>query len=86
MSCSPDRDIPIIAKDFFKFGSRHWPPIYAEHQDTRLDPAPVTAYVGTEGNELAGRMAMLGVQSNEKKLRLYQEKIDIPTLLKMRPG
>jgi ribonuclease HI len=46
----------------------------------------VAAHAGTEGNELADRMAMLGVQSKEKELRLYQEKIDIPTLLKMRAG
>jgi len=46
----------------------------------------VAAHVGTEGNELADRMAMLGVQRKEKKLRPYQEKIDIPTLLKMRAG
>jgi hypothetical protein len=31
-------------------------------------------------------MAMLGVHSKEKKLRLYWEEIDIPTLLKMRMG
>jgi len=30
-------------------------------------------------------MATLGAQSKEE-LRLYQEKIDIPTLLKMRAG
>ncbi len=46
----------------------------------------VAAHVGTEGNELADRMAMLAVQRKEKKLRLYQETMDIPTLLKMRPG
>jgi ribonuclease HI len=46
----------------------------------------VAAHVGTEGNELADRMAMLGAQSKEKELRLYQEKMDIPTLLKMRAG
>jgi ribonuclease HI len=46
----------------------------------------VAAHVGTEGNELADRMAMLGAQSKEKKLRLYQETMDIPTLLKMRTG
>ena len=32
------------------------------------------------------RMAMLGAQRKEKKLRRYQGKIDIPTLLKMRAG
>jgi hypothetical protein len=31
-------------------------------------------------------MAMLGVQRREEELRPYQEKIDIPTLLKMRAG
>lgn len=46
----------------------------------------VAAHAGTEGNELADRMAMLGVQSKVKELRLYQEKMDIPTLLKMRAG
>jgi ribonuclease HI len=46
----------------------------------------VAAHVGTEGNELADRMAMLGVQSKEKELRRYQETMDIPTLLKMRAG
>jgi len=46
----------------------------------------VAAHVGTEGNELADRMAMLGVQRREAELRPYQEKIDIPRLLKMRAG
>ena len=46
----------------------------------------VAAHVGTEGNELADRMAMLAVRRKEKKLRLYREEIDIPTLLKMRAG
>ena len=46
----------------------------------------VAAHVGTEGNELADRMAMLAVQRKEKELRLYRETMDIPTLLKMRAG
>jgi len=46
----------------------------------------VAAHVGTEGNELADRMAMLAVQRKENELRPYQEKIDIPKLLKMRAG
>jgi ribonuclease HI len=46
----------------------------------------VAAHIGTEGNELADRMAMLAVQRKEKKLRLYRETMDIPTLLKMRAG
>ena len=52
----------------------------------KLTLTHVAAHVGTEGNELADRMAMLAVQRKEKKLCLYQEKIDIPTLLKMRAG
>ena len=51
-----------------------------------LNLTHVAAHVGTEGNELADRMAMLGAQSKEKKLRLYQEEMDIPTLLKMQAG
>ena len=46
----------------------------------------VSAHVGTEGNELADRMAMLAVQRKEKKLRRYQETMDLQTLLKMRAG
>ena len=46
----------------------------------------VAAHVGTEGNELADRMAMFAVLRKEKELRPYQEKMDIPTLLKMRAG
>jgi ribonuclease HI len=46
----------------------------------------VAAHVGTEGNELADRMAMLAAQRREKELRRYQEKVDIRALLKMRPG
>ena len=46
----------------------------------------VVAHIGTEGNELADRMAMLAVQLKEKRLRLYQEEMDISTLLKMRAG
>jgi ribonuclease HI len=51
-----------------------------------LNLTHVSAHVGTEGNELADRMAMLGVQSKEKELRLYQDEMDIPTLLKLRAG
>ena len=40
----------------------------------QLNLTHVSAHVGTEGNELADRMAMLGVQRKEKELRQYQEK------------
>ena len=52
----------------------------------QLNLTHVSAHVGTEGNELADRMAMLGVQRKEKDLRLYQDEMDIPTLLKLRVG
>jgi ribonuclease HI len=46
----------------------------------------VAGHAGTEGNELADRMAMLAVQSKEKELRQYQKTMDVPTLLRMRAG
>jgi ribonuclease HI len=46
----------------------------------------VAAHVGTEGNELADRMAMLATQRKIETLVLFQEPIDIPTLLRMRAG
>ena len=54
--------------------------------EKKLTLTHVVAHVGTEGNELADRMAMLAVQRKEKELRLYQETTDIPTLLKLRAG
>jgi ribonuclease HI len=54
--------------------------------EKELNLIHVAAHVGTEGNELADRMAMLGAQRKEEKLRPYQGKIDIPILLKMRAG
>lgn len=52
----------------------------------QLNLTHVAGHVGTEGNELADRMAMLAVQTREKELRRYRETMDIPTLLKMRAG
>jgi len=61
---------------------------YAIYCDIKedLNLTHVAGHVGTEGNELADRMAMLGAQRKVKELRLYQETMDIPTLLKMRAG
>ncbi len=59
--------------------------IYRRIKD-KLTLTHVAGHVGTEGNELADRMAMLAAQRKEKKLRLYEETMDIPTLLKMRAG
>ncbi len=52
----------------------------------KLTLTHVAGHVGTEGNELADRMAMLAAQRKEKALRLFQETMDIATLLKMRAG
>jgi ribonuclease HI len=46
----------------------------------------VAGHVGTEGNELADRMAMLAVLSKQKALRRYEKTMDVETLLKMRAG
>ena len=54
--------------------------------EAELNLTHVAAHVGTEGNELADRMAMLGAQRKERKLRLFKETMDIPTLLKLRAG
>jgi ribonuclease HI len=61
---------------------------YAIYQriESDLTLTHVSAHVGTEGNELADRMAMFGAQTKEEELRLYRETMDIPTLLKMRAG
>ena len=61
---------------------------YAVYQRIKdaLTLTHVAGHVGVEGNELADRMAMYAAQSKEKRLRRYKEPIDIPTVLKMRPG
>ena len=59
--------------------------IYRRIKD-ELTLTHVAGHAGTEGNELADRMAMLAARSKEKRLRRYQATMDIPTLLKMRAG
>jgi ribonuclease HI len=54
--------------------------------ESELQLSHVAAHVGTEGNELADRMAMLAVQRQETKLRPYEDTMDVATLLKMRAG
>ncbi len=57
---------------------------------TRIEPqlrlGHVSAHMGTEGNELADRMAMFAVDSGCEELRLYDKEIDIPAILRMRAG
>lgn len=53
---------------------------------SEVDLTHVSAHVGTEGNELADRMAMLAVETGNEELREYVGKIDIPAILRMRAG
>ena len=46
----------------------------------------VSAHVGTEGNELADRMAMYAVIQRDKDLRQYIDAIDVKAILRMRAG
>lgn len=57
---------------------------------TRIAPelqlTHVSAHVGTEGNELADRMAMYAVTQRDEDLRQYTGVIDIKAILRMRAG
>ena len=57
---------------------------------TRIAPevqlTHVSAHVGTEGNELADRMAMYAVTQRDKELRRYADAIDVSAILRMRTG
>jgi ribonuclease HI len=59
--------------------------VYCRIED-QLQLTHVSAHVGTEGNELADRMAMFAVESGSEELRLYGEEIDIKAILRMRTG
>jgi ribonuclease HI len=54
--------------------------------ESQLELLHVSAHVGTEGNELADRMAMFAVESREPHLRQYSGEMDIKALLRMRRG
>jgi ribonuclease HI len=54
--------------------------------ESQLQMTHVSAHVGTEGNELADRMAMFAVERGVRDLRLYGEEIDIQAILRMRTG
>jgi ribonuclease HI len=59
--------------------------LYTQIQ-TQVQLIHVSAHVGTEGNELADRMAMLAVEKGNTDLRLYGDEIDIKAILRMRAG
>jgi ribonuclease HI len=46
----------------------------------------VSAHIGTEGNELADRMAMFAIQNGTRDLQLYAGELDVATILRMRRG
>jgi len=46
----------------------------------------VNGHVGVEGNELADRMSMVAIETQELDFSLYRNELDIPTLLAMRAG
>jgi len=52
----------------------------------RLQLIHVKGHAGTEGNELADRMAMLAVERQTQELRQYSEEIDVRAILRMRSG
>lgn len=58
--------------------------VYSRIQ-AQLHLSHVRAHEGTEGNELADRMAMYAVQSGNEELTEYGN-IDVPTILRMRAG
>jgi ribonuclease HI len=59
--------------------------VYKEIED-EVTLTHVAAHVGTEGNELADRMAMLASQTKQVELKLYDGDMDVAQLLKMRAG
>lgn len=52
----------------------------------KLELTHVAAHVGTEGNELADRMAMHAVTTREHELRRYEGDMDVKSILRMRAG
>lgn len=60
--------------------------IYQRIHDDALTLTHVAAHVGTEGNELADRMAMHASLSKTTELKRYEDTTDIETLMKMRRG
>ena len=54
--------------------------------ESKLQLIHVSAHVGTQGNELADRMAMFAVESGREDLGPYGEELDIAAILRMRRG
>lgn len=60
--------------------------IYQRIKDEDLILTHVAAHVGTEGNELADRMAMYAALTKTEDFRRYEETMDVATVLKMQRG
>ena len=56
------------------------------HIQPKLKLTHVRGHIGTEGNELADRMAMHAVETHEPHLRQWDGTMDVKTLLRMRRG
>ena len=70
------KNLSIIKKAYY---------LYNEiKQDVKL--SHIKAHAGYEGNELADRMTMYAIQEKSVAFVKYDEKLDIPALLKMRAG
>jgi ribonuclease HI len=59
--------------------------LYQEIED-KVTIYHVNGHVGIEGNELADRMSIFAIATQEKELSLYRESLDIKEILAMRPG
>jgi len=53
---------------------------------SKMKLSHVRGHAGVEGNELADRMSILGIENQQEDLCLYDDKINIETLLSMRRG
>ena len=62
--------------------------IYSLHQilKEKVQVLHVNGHVGVQGNELADRMSILAIQSQESDFALYREPLDIPAILATRAG
>ena len=61
---------------------------YYLYNDIKKDIAlsHIKAHAGYEGNELADRMTMYGIQEKSEEFVKYSDKIDVAKILKMRAG
>ena len=57
-----------------------------EQIKNRLTVSHVKAHIGVEGNELADRMSIYGIEQKETHFCQYNQSLDIKTILAMREG